>query len=984
MSLSSSAGFENDAFFLSSEDSISFGRYSTPLFINRSPLSSVELYATDHPGPDKALFAYSASITYPPPRQQVFEQQDALLSRVVAPAPPAPAPTPAPASTPISTPTPYLAGSYLPGSSPALSITANTYSQDQGALPLVDAPQPEEQLASLSVSSYASSHQDDFASDCAQPDTASFNISVTGYGLNFQSDEILPLPSSTSGSDGAIADSFCSISVSGYAASDDNVSSPDSTITLSGFGASSERLSSHETITVTGYGPADEPLAPTDDIITVTGYGPAAEDTLVADPDVSTHCTSYASQPSSSPELTPKRQLASGKPMHVRVIHPLMSSSNKPDSFTSLPVPTGTNKGYISELVHADKQVVKGNGPSCERDWNGDFQTAMDLLRGLTPNTRHEERVKVYQILARLSEDFVWTVKTYGRIIISEESVPVEEKTIKPVSIGGIAGGHKFIVQGVLFKFALDSAGLYCSDHNAGKAAGHELKSLTHLFNSFVKDLSYPMMAICDYRGFRLIGMTVLPIRGDSTLIFGSSDAGRSVKADPFIRPRLEDVGKRLNLRSHPVGPLRDLQHFYTPLDLEVHRGTDGRYYVLDLARLYPPQSPSLFPYSNKDKATQECAYLFRLLRPEFVRKYSHPLSPDAFSNFGAAPPGSSPERLAESRDCSRGVHEATKFLYTAVIPECARLLTKHEQSNFPEFKNVFQQLVLYLHAGGVNLRFLGMVRSGTIQLGNTFWTSMLLIEMLARLLKDDLKLLLRTEMRRLRSPGEAAYCRALVARLNLLFGSGPDSLAYWKDVLTPEFMVKYPLPMKHEFPSSKSEDLRAELLACAQTTGYGDGRSLLIFRLSELVGLFFIKDTWRLLTRHSSLYEYPCPLHETDLLEMREKISYMNISAHSQGFVLKLLAVNAVDSAEKQRLLQRAKTYFKTALIPNPGNKVTLRNLADCYLECNEDIDAMKCYRFAILADPKDTNSLMKAATLFDKIGLLDDAEDQIGRAHV
>lgn len=42
---------------------------------------------------------------------------------------------------------------------------------------------------------------------------------------------------------------------------------------------------------------------------------------------------------------------------------------------------------------------------------------------------------------------FTWTIG----IIISERYLPVEQKTIKPLDIGGIAGGEKFIVQGILY-----------------------------------------------------------------------------------------------------------------------------------------------------------------------------------------------------------------------------------------------------------------------------------------------------------------------------------------------------------------------------------------------------------------------------------------------------------------------------------------------------------------------------------------------------
>lgn len=47
----------------------------------------------------------------------------------------------------------------------------------------------------------------------------------------------------------------------------------------------------------------------------------------------------------------------------------------------------------------------------------------------------------------------VFVAETYGKVIISEINVPVDHKTIKPISIGGQAGGEKYIAQGILFKY---------------------------------------------------------------------------------------------------------------------------------------------------------------------------------------------------------------------------------------------------------------------------------------------------------------------------------------------------------------------------------------------------------------------------------------------------------------------------------------------------------------------------------------------------
>lgn len=47
--------------------------------------------------------------------------------------------------------------------------------------------------------------------------------------------------------------------------------------------------------------------------------------------------------------------------------------------------------------------------------------------------------------------------------------------------MGGRAGGQKFVVGRIFFKFAIDSFGYYGGDQNAAKAAGHEHKALTEL-----------------------------------------------------------------------------------------------------------------------------------------------------------------------------------------------------------------------------------------------------------------------------------------------------------------------------------------------------------------------------------------------------------------------------------------------------------------------------------------------------------------------
>ena len=76
-------------------------------------------------------------------------------------------------------------------------------------------------------------------------------------------------------------------------------------------------------------------------------------------------------------------------------------------------------------------------------------------------NQNQKERMLANSELLHLSEDFVSAARAVGKMIISEICLPPQQKVIRPVTIGGIAGGEKFIVHNILFKFSKDSGNLY-------------------------------------------------------------------------------------------------------------------------------------------------------------------------------------------------------------------------------------------------------------------------------------------------------------------------------------------------------------------------------------------------------------------------------------------------------------------------------------------------------------------------------------------
>ena len=106
----------------------------------------------------------------------------------------------------------------------------------------------------------------------------------------------------------------------------------------------------------------------------------------------------------------------------------------------------------------------------------------------------------------------------------------------------GIAGGEKYICQNILFKFALDTKGLYGGDQNAMKSAGHDLKGSLMYYNCHIPKLNVPLMCLIDYRGFRVVAMSLLPVN-KNTIVYGSADGGKTVhNSDPELNEKMIQV----------------------------------------------------------------------------------------------------------------------------------------------------------------------------------------------------------------------------------------------------------------------------------------------------------------------------------------------------------------------------------------------------------------------------------------------------------
>lgn len=236
-----------------------------------------------------------------------------------------------------------------------------------------------------------------------------------------------------------------------------------------------------------------------------------------------------------------------------------------------------------------------GTGAGAGRDWNTEFQRILEM-----PNDTPQERLERALRVRKFKGDFEEKAVEHARTIIEEVHLPNLQKSIRSLDVGGQAGGEKYMADNIFFKFAIDSSDLYGGDEHAMKAASHELMGLRSYYDFIAfkssEGASPPLrvgyMTLIDYRGYRLIATCLLPI-GKDTLLYGSCDAGRTVMTeDETLNQLMQEAAQWMNIKGHFVG-MNIKKEIYGPCDIEAHIGKDGHFYVLDTARVYPPEAPS-------------------------------------------------------------------------------------------------------------------------------------------------------------------------------------------------------------------------------------------------------------------------------------------------------------------------------------------------------------------------------------------------------
>jgi len=137
------------------------------------------------------------------------------------------------------------------------------------------------------------------------------------------------------------------------------------------------------------------------------------------------------------------------------------------------------------------------------------------------------------------------------------------------------------------------------------------------------------------------------------------------MKNDGDVHKYLLKIANQLNLQPHIVNGVE----MALCGDIEIHKiqvkEEQNIFFALDMARVFPPAAPL---YQDAPSSI-----FYRMLRPEFVKKFNLPLSSDALSNWQASD--------SNEKEMNNHVINATRYIEQSVTEFAYYLVTNDQIS---------------------------------------------------------------------------------------------------------------------------------------------------------------------------------------------------------------------------------------------------------------------------------------------------------------
>lgn len=307
-----------------------------------------------------------------------------------------------------------------------------------------------------------------------------------------------------------------------------------------------------------------------------------------------------------------------------------------------------------------------------------------------------------------------------------------------------------------------------------------------------------------------------------------------------------------------------------------------------------------------------------------------------------------------------------------------------------------------------------------------------ILVEIIARVIKNNLRWILRQRHQEIKLPLEEPYLRIVIDYLNHVFGNTMQSEDYWlnclkndiinnfEDALTDdEMLVNCNLKNKLDYNQDSNFDRKHEPNLNRTNSNFvpklRENKNISYYKKKNetnsepskitkldvnFLNMIFnrVKSMMGLQYSHDRNYSWDMeePFNDTDLKSVGFRVKHMNIISQVQGFFWQINGLMARSSMTTGLAIEYYKSAidkYEEALDLSPENKDVLRNLALTWLLLIEedykpgqtfpasDIRVKKVQEYcmrAISAHPKyDSLSLFRYANLLSRCNRNEEAED-------
>ncbi|KAL4647618.1 hypothetical protein GN956_G8052 [Arapaima gigas] len=265
---------------------------------------------------------------------------------------------------------------------------------------------------------------------------------------------------------------------------------------------------------------------------------------------------------------------------------------------------TAPHVDHAMDCVRAEDAYTSRLGyeehiPGQTRDWNEELQTTRELGRKNLPERLLRERA-----IFKVHSDFA-AAATRGAMAVIDGNV----MAINP---GEETRMQMFIWNNIFFSLGFDVRDHYRElggDSAAHAAPNNDLNGVRAYGAVDVEGLYTLGTVVVDYRGYRVTAQSIIPgileREQEQSVIYGSIDFGKTVVSHPKYLDLLEKTSRPLKVQRHAVLNEKDEPvELCSSVECKGIIGNDGRHYILDLLRTFPPDL-NFLPVEGEELPTE-------------------------------------------------------------------------------------------------------------------------------------------------------------------------------------------------------------------------------------------------------------------------------------------------------------------------------------------------------------------------------------------